>query len=92
MATIQIEVALLKARVEEVITRQREILDRINKIDDRLDAGDKRFEAADITAAENRGMRKVIFALGSMVLAGLMALGGWLLSYAPAIVKFVFTK
>lgn len=84
-----VEVALLKARVDLHEARHAEILEEIRKINKRLEEGDKRFEAADIMAAENRGMRKVIMALGTMVFTGLMALGGWLLSQLGPISKAI---
>ncbi len=89
MATLPVEVATLKVRVDEEDRRCSEILAEIRKINERLDADDKRFAAADIMVAENRGMRKVIMALGTMVFAGLVALGGWLLWHIEPVIKAV---
>ena len=89
ISSLPVEVATLKARVDEWDRRHSEILAEIRKINARLEDGDKRFEAADIVAAENRGMRKVIMALGTMVFTGLVALGGWLLSHVEPVIKAV---
>jgi len=63
--------------------------ERFDKIDARLDAGDRRFAAMDMRTSEIRGMTRVALWIGSAVIAGAGAVGGWMLSHTDKIAAFL---
>jgi hypothetical protein len=63
--------------------------ERLDKIDARLADGDKNFKAQAVSAAEERGMRRIALLVGSAAITVLIAGGSWALSHGLALVEWM---
>lgn len=87
------ETELLMRSISDLRTdmgrRMDQLDERLDEIDERLNAGDRRFASYDQRAAEIRGMSRVALWIGSAVLAGAGAIGGWAISHTDKIAAFL---
>lgn len=86
MPTIQERMGVIEERQRSLEKGQERIIEGLSdltrSVDTRLNNMDDRIEAIENIEAENRGMRKIIIGLGTVVVGGLMGLGGLVLAVA----------